>query len=87
MSLAVDLAEKQLQEGTASAQVISHYLKLGTTREQLEQEKLARENKLLDAKVEQIASAKKVEELYTEALGAMRSYSGQPPVDDDEDEF
>lgn len=87
VSLAVDLAEKQLQEGTASAQVISHYLKLGTTREQLEQEKLARENKLLDAKVEQIASAKKVEELYTEALGAMRSYSGQPPVDDDEDEF
>jgi hypothetical protein len=87
VSLAVDLAEKQLQEGTASAQVISHYLKLGTTREQLEQEKLARENKLLDAKVEQIASAKKVEELYTEALGAMRSYSGQPPIEEDEDEY
>ena len=86
VSLAVVLAEKQLREGTASSQVISHYLKLGTSREQLEQEKLSRENKLLDAKVEQIASAKKVEELYSEALGAMRSYSGNEPLEDDDDE-
>lgn len=82
ISLAVDLAEKQLQEGTASSQVITHYLKLGTSREQLEQEKISRENKLLDAKVDQIASAQRVEELYTEALSAMRNYSGQPPEDD-----
>ena len=60
VSLAVDLAEKQLREGTASSQVISHYLKLGTSREQLEQERLRRENKLLEARVEAIESQKRV---------------------------
>ncbi|MET0786488.1 MAG: hypothetical protein ABWY25_07280 [Paenisporosarcina sp.] len=77
VSLAIDLAEKQLSEGTASAQVISHYLKLGSTREQLEQERLSRENQLLTAKVESMASAKRVEELYAAALNAMRTYAGQ----------
>jgi hypothetical protein len=77
ISMAVDLAEKQIREGTASAQVISHYLKLGSTRERLEQDRLARENELLTAKVEQLASAKRVEELFEDALNAMRSYKGQ----------
>jgi microsomal dipeptidase-like Zn-dependent dipeptidase len=86
VSLAVQLAEKQMVEGTASAQVISHYLKLGSTREKLEQERLARENALLQAKVEQLASAKKVEELYEQALNAMRTYAGQEPIDQDYDE-
>lgn len=76
ISLAIDLAEKQLSEGTASAQVITHYLKLGTTRETLEKEKLKRENDLLKAKSDAIASAQRVEELYTNALNAMRAYSG-----------
>ena len=74
ISLAVDLAEKQLQEGTASSQVITHYLKLGSTKERLEKEKLAEENKLLKAKTEAIQSQKRVEELYSEALDAMRRY-------------
>ena len=77
VSLAIDLAEKQLSEGTASSQVITHYLKLGSTREKLEQERLARENELLNSKVEMMASAKKVEELYAAALDAMRSYAGR----------
>lgn len=77
ISLAVDLAEKQLIEGTASSQVMTHYLKLGSSRESLEQERLRGENELLKAKVEQMASAKRVEELYTDALAAMKSYSGQ----------
>lgn len=77
VSLAIDLAEKQLEAGTASSQVITHYLKLGTTTERLQQEKLRRENQLLDSKVQQMASAAKVEELYTKALDAMRSYAGQ----------
>jgi hypothetical protein len=77
VSLAIDLAEKQLEEGTASSQVITHYLKLGSTREKLEQERLKRENQLLDSKVEMMASAKRVEELYAEALNAMRAYAGQ----------
>lgn len=76
ISLAVDLAEKQLLEGTASSQVITHYLKLGSTKERLEKEKLERENELLRAKTEALESAKHVEELYANALDAMRSYSG-----------
>jgi hypothetical protein len=77
ISSAIDLAEKQLIEGTASAQVITHYLKLGSTREKLEQERLYRENELLGARVDTLASAKKVEELYSAALDAMRSYAGR----------
>lgn len=82
ISLAVDLAEKQLIQGSASAQVITHYLKLGTTREELEKEKLARENKLLEAKIDAMESAKRVEELYSKALEAMRSYSGHGGEDE-----
>lgn len=85
ISLAVELAEKQLTEGTASAQVITHYLKLGTAREQLEREKLAQENHLLKIKADSISSSDGVEALYREALDAMRSYSGQSGDDDYED--
>ena len=80
ISAAVELAEKQLREGTASSQIITHYLRLGSTREQLEQERLARENELLQAKVEAMASMKRVEELYETALRAMRSYAGAEPL-------
>lgn len=86
ISLAVDLAEKQLREGTASAQVVTHFLRLGTSRERLEQEKLTKENELLQSRTEQIASAARVEELYTKALNAMRSYAGQDPVEEDDDD-
>lgn len=86
ISLATDLAERQLEEGTATAQVITHFLKLGSTREQLEQEKLRRENELLETKAEVMASAKRVEELYATALDAMRSYAGQIVSDDDYDD-
>ena len=82
ISLAVDLAERQLQEGTASSQVITHYLKLGSTRERLEREKLEEENKLLKARTEQIQSMKRVEELYEEAIKAMRNYGGQGEQDE-----
>jgi hypothetical protein len=87
VSLAIDLAEKQLEAGTASSQVITHYLKLGSTRERLEQERLSRENLLLDSKVEMMASAKRVEELYAEALDAMRSYAGRTVDDQEEIEY
>jgi hypothetical protein len=76
IALAVDLAEKQLRDGSATSQVTVHYLKLGSPREQLERERLAKENELLDAKRDAIASAKRVEELYVTALDAMRSYAG-----------
>ena len=83
VSLAVDLAEQQLRDGTASSQVITHYLKLGSTKERLEKEKLERENELLRAKTESLQSMKHIEELYTNALNAMRNYSGS--IDDGEE--
>ncbi len=86
ISLAIDLAEKQIRAGTASSQVISHFLKLATTREQLEKEKLQGENQLLLAKIESLASQKRVEELYQNALNAMRSYAGLEPLAEDEDD-
>ena len=80
-----DLAERQIRQGNASAAVITHFLKLGSTREKLERERLERENELLRAKVDQLASAKNVEQLYSEALQAMRAYSGQITEDDEYD--
>lgn len=84
ISLAVDLAEKQLLEGTASSQVISHYLKLGSTKERIEKQILEKELDLIQAKTEAIKSAKRVEELYANALNAMRSYSGRGGPEDDD---
>lgn len=86
VALAVAAAEKQLRDGTASAQVITHYLKLGSSREKLEQERLRQENILAEARVEQIKSQQNVERLYEEAIAAMRSYSGHrisPDVPED----
>ena len=83
--LATDLAEKQLREGTASSQVITHYLKLGSTKEKLEREKLEEENKLLRAKTENLQSQKNVEEVYLKAIEAMKRYSGNGDVYDEYD--
>lgn len=76
ISLAIDLAEKQLREGTASAQVTTHFLKLASSKEKLEREKLELENELIKAKTESLQSQKRTEELYTNAIAAMRSYAG-----------
>lgn len=76
VSSAIDLAEEQIINGTASSQVITHFLKLGSTRERLEQQRLEHENELTRVRIEAIESQKRVEELYMEALSAMRSYSG-----------
>lgn len=85
IAAAVDLAERQLQDGTASAQVITHYLRLGTSREKLEQEKITEEIALRKAQRENMASAAKVEELYGAAISAMRAYAGEKPMDVDDD--
>lgn len=73
--LATQLARQQLQDGTASSQVIAHYLKLGSTNARLEREKLEEENKLLRAKTEALQKSANVEELYSKAIAAMQSYS------------
>lgn len=83
ISLAIDCAEQQLRDGTASSQVITHYLKLGSTKERLEKEKLERENELLRARTESLQSMKHIEELYTNALKAMQRYSGSGGIDDE----
>lgn len=87
ISLATDLAEQQIREGTASSQVITHFLKLGSTRERLEQQRLDHENELTKVKIEQIESQRHIEQLYADAIEAMRSYAGHPsdPKEDDED--
>lgn len=81
IAMAYDLAEEQIRSGTASSQVITHFLKLGTEKERIEQEKLKNEVALLKAKTEGLQSMARQEELYEQALKAMRSYSGQK--DDD----
>lgn len=85
--LATNLAEQQLKDGTASSQVITHYLKLGSSKEKLEQEILKENKKLLTAKTEALRSAKKIEELYANAISAMRKYSGHGDEDDEPEEY
>lgn len=82
IALAVDLAEQQLRDGTASSQVITHFLKLGTSRAELEREKLVQENELLRAKTEAIQSQKRSEEMFEAAIRAMRNYSGNGDPDE-----
>lgn len=84
ISLAVDVAEQQMIEGTASSQVITHFLKLGSMKERLEREKLENENELLRARVKALESAEKSEEAYRKVLRAMREYSGREDIDEDE---
>lgn len=76
ISLATNLAEKQLKEGTASSQVITHFLKLGTTQALLEKEKLHNENLLLEAKAEALKATQRSEAAYEEAIAALKRYSG-----------
>lgn len=83
ISLAVDLAEKQLAEGTASAQVITHYLKLGTTQARIEKEILEKQKELIEAKTQALQSQKRIEELFEEAKKAFMGYSGQDESSDD----
>jgi hypothetical protein len=80
---AVDLAETQLRTGEASAQVITHYLKLGSSREKLEQKRLENEVAFLQTKREALESEKRVEGLIMDALDAMKAYSGNLPEGDD----
>lgn len=76
ISYATNLAERQLIEGTASSQVIVHYLKLGSTKEKLEKRLLEEQVKLAEAKTELLQSTQRMEQLYANAIDAMRRYSG-----------
>lgn len=83
--LATELAEQQLRDGTASSQVITHFLKLGSTKERIEKEILEKQKELITAKTESLQSSKRIEELYANAITAMRQYSGHGGADDNEE--
>lgn len=83
IALAMDRAEEMLRDGTASSQIITHYLKLGTQKERLETEILEKQKDLITAKTEALQAQKSLEETYTKAIAAMKKYGGQG-VDDEE---
>lgn len=87
ISDAMDLAEKQIREGTASSQIITHFLKLATTKMELEKEKLRNENELIKAKRESLQASQHSEELYNNAIEAMRRYAGQGESEEEYDEY
>lgn len=82
VSSAIDLIERRILDGTASAQETLYFARLGSSRETLEQERLRHENEKLKAQIENMASAKRVEELYDAAIAAMRNYSGHTVEED-----
>ena len=87
IALAINRVEERMRNGTASAQEYVHFLKLASTKEQLELEKIRNENELLKAKKAALESAKRTEEMYTKAIAAMRSYAGVTDGNDDPDEI
>lgn len=82
IELADALAEKQMREGTASAQVITHYLKLGSTREKLEQEKLKNDTLLTQSKIDQIEAEVRIDQMFAEAIRAIQDYRGDEVTHD-----
>ena len=84
VALAMDVAEERMRNGTASAAEIVHFLKLGSSKERLDQEDKKHDIKLKAAKTEAIQASQRIEELYTQALASMKKYSGQ---DDSEEEM
>lgn len=82
ISLAMDLAEQQLRDGTASSQLITEFVKRGSTKARLEKEMLEEQRKLMEAKTQNLQSAQRIEELYAEAIKAMRNYGGHDEPDD-----
>ena len=86
IALAYDRAEEQLRNGTASSQVITHFLKLGSTSGRLERDILSEQKKLVKAKTENLESAKRTEELYKNALNAMKRYGGYHDNDEAPDD-
>lgn len=86
ISLATDLVEQRLRDGTATSQEVVHFLRLGSMRERLEREKLENENIMLKAKTQALESQANMKEIYTEAINAMRRYSGNADDEDDDED-
>lgn len=82
ISLAMDLVEQRLRDGTATSQEVVHFLKLGSPRNRLEEEKLQKEIALLNAKKDNLESMERQEEKFNEAIKAFGIYSGDSDFDD-----
>lgn len=80
-ALAYDLAEEQLRKGTASSQVMSHFLKIGSSREKIELQKVRQETLLVEAKVKDLANVEELKKLYSEAMDALKGYKGDSSDD------
>ena len=76
ISDAYDLAEQRIRDGTASSQLVTHFLRLGSTKEKIEKEILEKQKELITAKTESLQAAKRIEDLYANALSALKEYSG-----------
>lgn len=87
IALAMDLVEERLRNGTASSQETTHFLKLASSREQLEKAKIEKELKMIDAKTKQTEAAANTEKLYQDAIKAMKTYSGHGDSEDEEEEY
>lgn len=85
VSLAMELAEKRMRAGTASAQEVCHFLKVGSLNTKVERTILEKQSELLTAKTESIRAAKRVDELYADAITAMQAYTGNPDRSNNED--
>lgn len=86
IAAAMDLVERRIRDSTASAQETVHFLKLGSVRNQLEQEELRGKAKVLQARIDDLESRRTGEDMYANALAAFKGYSGQVPVDPEADE-
>lgn len=86
ISLAYDRVEARIERGEASAQEYTHFLKMGSSREKLEQARIAMETEVGRSKIEMMKSMEQRERLFKDAIRAMRSYQGAPPEDEEEDD-
>lgn len=86
INLAYDYAEKQFLDGTASSQVTTHFLKMGSAKTRLEEEKIRRENLLLEARVEELKSTAVMQELYEQAIRSMTLYQGRNLEEENDEE-
>lgn len=84
IAMAYRLVKQRLADGSASSQETTHFLKMGSIKARLENERLIEENKLLQAKTKALESAEDMKELYAEAIKAMASYQGHGDPEDEE---
>lgn len=87
VAMSLDRIEQQIADGNVSSQVLTHFAKLGSSRERLEQERLANENAVLRKKLETMEAAIDIKHLMEDALGAFTGYTGEKVLDDDPDEY